>query len=126
MPNKKDICPVCGINEKGVRAKTCRPCSVKALADIHRKAEEKNNLLTKAIKQSHDAIDVSESVDQLDVTPDPEVQPKYIGIDLAEPDLERSVLVTMKPDKELKFKEQKVKGRPVRVGDITTDGKFYK
>ena len=28
MSNKKDICPVCNENEKGIKSKMCRPCSV--------------------------------------------------------------------------------------------------
>lgn len=31
--NKKDICPVCGINEKGVQSKSCRPCALKKLTN---------------------------------------------------------------------------------------------
>ena len=30
MSNTKDICPVCGVNEKGIKSKTCKPCFVKS------------------------------------------------------------------------------------------------
>lgn len=140
--NKKDICPACGINEKGIRAKTCRPCSVKALAAINRKAEETNNLLTKAIRKEHDDIDISETANVLTAKAAVTMRavktmheeagnskqffgpgtPELIGVDPAKPDSEQTVIVTKEPDKEPKISEYK----PPRIGETTPDGKFYK
>lgn len=129
------MCPACGTNEKGVKSTYCRACSIqiKKLEAISRRAEENNILLTKAaqvatetaikVDQMHEEAGNSETVFG------PGMEPELIGVDLAKPGSDRSVVVTKKPGKEPEFEEvysPEAKQRPARIGETTPDGKFYK
>lgn len=156
MSKGKNICPECGINEKGVRAKTCRPCSVKALAAINKKTEENNNLLTKAVRKDSDTANISDTTDVLT----PETSKQIIDkaaktIELVERmhiEATESKSVygpIIRPGEEVELigvdlaaigteqtvvteitPDNKIKSvrttQPARIGATTPDGKFYK
>lgn len=115
MSKGKNICPECGVNEKGIRAKTCRPCSVKALAALSKKTEEMNNLLTKAVRQKTATVKAG----NVNTEFGPGVELELIGVDPGKPGSDQTVVMEITP-------EGKGERRRIRVGETTPNGKFYK
>ncbi len=68
MFNQKDTCPECGINEKGIKSKTCKACSVKRLTALRSKPKPEPKPETKPESKPEPKPEPVESVKRVGAT----------------------------------------------------------
>lgn len=127
MSNKKDICPICNTNQKGIKSKSCRPCSIKALSSINKVAEEHNKLLTKESNVAQIGVGLTATVTDAQGDPIHTANTVISSVDRAHQEAVDStaVGVNIEPEPEPETLEPAEPSRPIRVGDTTPDGQFY-
>ena len=126
LPKGKNMCPQCGVNTKGIKAKTCRPCAKLNLAQLQKiKSEE-----TKAKKLTNKAAEIyidqqDKAVEERNASLGDAVKLKLAELQKEEDALAEAQAKAQEEVNEIAEHEEFEEQEKPKIGATTPDGKYY-